>query len=104
MMDLSASYLPIDKRRQFLTDSLKVKENIIFYESSILDAQLFNNDIPVRTKTDGPATEFNKAIVTIRYQLSVLPSNQLKTILVDQIWLWENNDWYVDPRLDSLFK
>jgi hypothetical protein len=104
MMDLSASYLPIAKRRQYLTDSLRIKENVVFYESSVLDAKLFNDDLPVQTKTDGPAEEFNKAIVTMRYQLSILPSNQLKTIIVDQIWQWENDDWYVDPKLDNFFK
>jgi len=104
MMDLSAAYLPINKRRQFLIDSLKIKKNVTFYESSILDMQLFNDDLPVQIKTDGPDKEFNKAIVTVRYQLSTLPSNQLRTILVDQIWQWENDDWFVDPKLEEFFK
>jgi hypothetical protein len=104
MMSLSAPYLPIDKRRQFLTDSLKIKEKVVFYESDILDAKLFNGDLPVQSRVDSPPAEFDKAIVTMRYQLSVLPSNRLKTITIDQIWRWENNGWFVDPDLDSFFK
>ena len=64
MMDLSASYLPIDRRRKFLIDSLKIKENVIFYDSSILGVQLFNDDLPVQVKVDGPEKQFNKAIAS----------------------------------------
>jgi hypothetical protein len=104
MMDLSAAYLPLNKRRQFLIDSLKIKENVAFYDSSVLDVQLFNNDLPVQIKSNGPGTEFNKAIVTMRYQMSLLPSNQVKTIIVDQQWLLEDEEWFVDPKLDNFFK
>ncbi len=104
MMDLSAAYLPLDKRRQFLIDSLKIKENVAFYESSILGVQLFNDDLPVKIKSEGPDSEFNKAIVSIRYQLSTLPSNQLKTIFVDQQWMFEEDGWFVDPKLESFLK
>ena len=104
MMDLSASYLPINKRRIFLIDSLKIKENVIFYDSSILGVQLFDGKLPVQIQVDGPEKEFNKAIVTMRYQMAVLPSNQIKTIFIDQLWLWKNKEWYVVPDLDEFFQ
>lgn len=104
MMDLSAAYLPIENRREFMVNSLKVKENVIFYDSSILHIQLYNDDQPVQTSLDGPDEEFNKAIVTMRYQMSILPSNKVETVLVDQLWRWENKEWFVIPDLDTFLK
>lgn len=102
MMDLGAAYLPAKKRRRFMEDSLKVKEKITFYDSSILETQLFEDELPVQMKANGP--DFNKAVVTMRYQLAILPSNRLKTILVDQIWLWEKQAWRLHLDLEEFFK
>ena len=104
MMELSASYIPLDKRRQFMEDSLKIQEQVLFYGSSILEVKLFENETPVTFQENGPAHDFNKAVVTMRYQLAVLPSNRLKTLHVDQLWLWENDGWYVVPDLDGFFQ
>lgn len=104
MMDLSSAFVKMDQRRQFLTDSLKVKDKVVFYDSSVLDIQLFNNELPIKLTSNGAEDEFNKAVVTIRYQLAVLPSSQLKTILVDQVWVLDEKQWQVLPDLDIFFK
>ena len=104
MMDISSVFVKMDKRRGFLTDSLKVKDQIVFYDSSLLDIQLFKDDLLIKQNSSGAEEEFNKAIVTIRYQLAVLPSNKIKTILVDQEWVQEDEQWWVVPDLDAFFK
>jgi len=104
MMDISVGYVLLDKRRKFLTESLKIKEKVTFYDSSILDIQYFNSDRPVKKTTAGVEKEFDKAIVTWRYQISVLPSNQLKTIMLDQVWVYNEEQWLVEPDLDVFFK
>ncbi len=104
MMDISSVFVKMDKRRGFLTDSLKVKDQIVFYDSSLLDIQLFKDDLLIKQNSSGAEEEFNKAIVTIRYQLAVLPSNKIKTILVDQEWVQEDEQWWVVPDLDVFFK
>ena len=104
MMDISVAYVALAKRREFLTESLKVQEKVTFYDSSILDIQYFNDNDPVNQTTEGTEKEFNKAIVTWRYQISVLPSNQLKTIMLDQVWMYNEEQWLVEPDLDVFFK
>lgn len=104
MMDLSVAYVLLDKRRKFLTESIKIKEKVTFYDSSILDIQFFNDNQLVKKSTDGAEKEFHKAIVTWRYQISVLPSNLLKTIIFDQVWVYNEEQWLVEPDLDVFLK
>ena len=104
MMDLSAGYVLMDKRKDFLINSNKIKEKVTFFDSSLLDIQYFNDDQPVKKTTAGAEKEFNKAVATMRYQISILPSNQLKTILVEQLWVVDEGQWMVEPDLDVFLK
>lgn len=104
MMDLSAGYVSQAKRKDFLIDSYIVKEKITFYDRSILDIKYLDGDQPVKITVEGPEKEFNKAIVTLRYQISVLPSNRLKTIILDQVWVLNEEQWQVEPDLGVLLK
>lgn len=104
MMDLSVGYVLMDKRKDFLITSNKIKEKVTFFDSSLLDIQYFNDDQPVKKTTQGAEKEFNKAIATMRYQISTLPSNQLKTIIVEQKWVVDEGLWMVEPDLDVFLK
>jgi len=104
MMDLSVAYVLLDKRRKFLTESIKIKEKVTFYDSSILDIQFFNGNQLVKKNIEGAEKKFHKAIVTWRYQISVLPSNLLKTIIFDQVWVYNEEQWLVEPDLDVFLK
>lgn len=104
MMDISVGYVSLDKRKEFLTKAIKIKEKVTFYDSSILDIQYFNGNQPVKKTADGAEKLFDKAIVTWRYQISVLPSNQLKTIMLDQVWVHNEKQWRVKPDLDVFWK
>ncbi len=104
MMDLSAGYVLMDKRKDFLINSNKIKEKVTFFDSSLLDIQYFNDDQPVKKTSEGAEKEFNKAIATMRYQISTLPSNQLKTIIVEQKWVVDEGLWMVEPDLDVFLK
>ncbi len=74
------------------------------YDRSTVDIQYLDGDQPVKITTEGPEKEFDKAIVTLRYQISVLPSNQLKTIMLDQVWVLNNELWQVEPNLGVLLE
>ena len=104
MMDLSAGYVLMDKRKDFLITSNKIKEKVTFFDSSLLDIQYFNDDQPVKKTTHGAEKEFNKAVATMRYQISILPSNQLKTIMFDQTWVLDEEQWMLEPDLDVFLK
>ncbi len=104
MMDLSAAFVSRAKRKEFLIDSNKIKEKVTFFNSSILDIQYFNNNDPVKRTAKGAEKEFNKASVSMQYQITVLPSNQLKTIFWDQVWVLNEEQWQAEPDLSVFFK
>lgn len=104
MMDISVIYVSLDKRRDFLIDSNAIKEKVTFYERSIVDMQFFDGDQPVKNTVKGVEKEFNKAIVTLRYKISVLPSNQVKTIMSEQLWVLNEKQWQVEPDLSVFLK
>ncbi len=103
-MDLSAGYVLMDQRKDFLIKSNEIKEKVTFFDNSLLDIQYFNGNQPVKKTTEGAEKEFNKAVATMRYQISILPSNQLKTITFDQTWVLDDEWWQVDPDLDVFLK
>ncbi|MFQ5449746.1 MAG: hypothetical protein ACE5E9_03915 [Nitrospinaceae bacterium] len=104
MMDLSAVFVLNDRRAKFLIESQKVKDKILFYDSSILDIQIFQDKTPIKVTSQGPEKDFNRAVVIMRYQLAVLPSNQLKTIVVKQLWVRDEERWVVVPDLRVFFQ
>ncbi len=99
--DRSARFVHPDYRGDFLKKTLEVSKKTSFLEASTLDLKFLLNDKSVSISPDGPTEEFNKAELTIRYQLSILPSTKLKTIVVKQEWIKLNNTWFVIPDIDS---
>ena len=105
MMEMSVPWVIREKQEDFLRDSLKVQDKVIFYDASILNVKLFQGADPVRITGNGPENEFNTAEVLIRYQFSVLPGTSLKTRTVTQKWLHNNQEgWRVDPDLAAFFE
>ena len=62
--------------------------------------KIFKDGKPIITNSSVLETEFDKAEILIRYQLSVLPSTKIKTLMVKQEWVKYNNIWFAIPNLD----
>ncbi len=104
LMDISSPFVVREKQEEFLKKSLRVENDVVFYNTSILNVRLFEDDQPVRITSKGPEKEFNQADVLIRYQITVMPSTKLKTLMVKQKWYHsEEEGWRVDPDLDAFF-
>jgi hypothetical protein len=97
----AARFVHPDFLEDFHQKSLEVSKNTTFLENTILDLKLFKDDQPVRLTPSDPAEDFNKGEVTIRYQVSILPSTNLKTIIVKQEWIKLKDTWVVIPKIDS---
>jgi hypothetical protein len=97
----AARFVHPDLLADFQQKALKVSKNTTFLENTILDIKLFKDDQPVRINPSDPAEDFNRSEVTIRYQVSILPSTNLKSILVKQEWTKLNDVWVVNPKIDS---
>ena len=91
-------------RANYKAQSLEMTQRITFFEATILDIKFFKIGVPVVTTSKGPEKGFNQAIVTIRYQLAILPSTKLVTRLVEQEWVLEGEQWMVIPDLSTLLE
>ena len=103
-MNISARFVHPAHRANYKAQSLEMTQRITFFEATILDIKFFKNGAPVVITSKGPEKGFNQAIVTIRYQLAILPSTKLVTRLVEQEWVLEGEQWLVIPDLSTLLE
>jgi hypothetical protein len=102
--DRAARFVHPDFLEDFQRKSLDVSKNTTFLENTTLELKLFKDDQPVRLLPSDPAEDFNKGEVTIRYQVSILPSTKLEAIIVKQEWIKLKDTWFVNPKIDSFLK
>jgi hypothetical protein len=100
----AARFVHPDFLKDFREKSLDVFKNTTFLENTTLDLKLFKDNLPVRLTPSDPAEDFNRGEVTIRYQISILPSTTIKTIIVTQEWIKLEGSWVVNPKIDSFLK
>ena len=90
-----------DFLREFQRKSLDFQKNVTILGTTTLGMKIFKDEKPVITNSSIFKTNFNKVEILIRYQLSVLPSTKIKTIIVKQKWVKFSNIWFVIPNLNS---
>jgi hypothetical protein len=100
----AARFVHPDFVKDFRKKSLQVFKNTTFLENTTLDIKLFKDDQPVRLTSSDSTEDFNRSEVTVRYQVSILPSTNLKTIIVTQEWIKLKDTWVVNPKIDSFLK
>ena len=100
----AARFVHPDFLKDFQEKSLKVFRSTTFLENTTLELKFFEDDKLVRLTSSDSAEDFNRSEVTIHYQLTILPSTNLKTIIVTQEWTKLKNDWFVNPKIDSFLK
>jgi len=95
-------FVLMDKREEFLTQMHGLKDKLSFFESNIINIKFYKDDVPIKIDSNGrPEDRPNQTVVVIRYKLSILPSTKLKTQIVSQEWVLQNEKWYVIPNLDQ---
>ena len=85
--------------KEFKRKSLDFQKNVTILSTTTLDIKIFKDGKPINNSSV-LETEFDKAEILIRYQLSVLPSIKIKTIILKQEWVKYNNIWFAIPNLD----
>ena len=84
----AARFVLPDFLKYFRQKTLEVSKNTTFLENTTLDLKLFKDDQPIPLTPSDSAEDFNRGEVTIRYQVSILPSIKLK------------DTWVVIPKID----
>ena len=100
-IDRSARLVHPEHRAQYLAKSLEVTKRITIFEASTLGIKFFNNGVPTLSIPD---KDFDRAIVIIRYQLAVLPSTKLTSLIFEQEWVLYKNKWFTIPDLSAFLE
>ena len=90
-----------DFLKEFQIKSLDFQKKVTILGTTTLDMKIFKDGNPVITNSSALETDFNKAEILIGYQLSILPSTKIKTIIVKQEWVKFSDIWFVIPNLNS---
>ena len=101
-MNSSARFVHPSQRAYFMGKSMEMTQRVTFYEATVLDIKFFKNGIPSINTSKGPEKGFDRAVVVIRYQVAVLPSTKLKSLIIEHEWVLNQGQWSVIPDLDSL--
>ncbi|NIQ01420.1 MAG: hypothetical protein GWM98_14370 [Nitrospinaceae bacterium] len=97
-------YVQNDYRMDYLLKYSEIKTKVSFHESQTLNHAYYRDGKPVSVNVEDPEKEFNEAVVTMRYQIAISPSNVLKNFIHDQHWHYENKMWLLKPNLDPFLK
>ncbi|MFQ5716270.1 MAG: hypothetical protein ACE5GQ_04145 [Nitrospinales bacterium] len=102
--EASQVFLPVEMRETFMEKFQEIKKRVTFDEVEIVKIEYFKDGTPLKASRLGPDGDFNKAEITLRYQVAVAPSNTLKAVTAKQTWIKEGRDWTVLPDLDPFLK
>ena len=99
LMDTAIVYVNPQFRPDFTLKAQDIKDKVSFYDSAIVDIQFYKGDEPAQMNDKEDSKNFDRAVVLMRYRLSVLPSNTLKNIVIEQEWNKIGKGWFVAPDL-----
>jgi len=96
-------YVKGDMRTHYLMKYAEIRKRVSFSSSILVNKMYYQGENPVlldEKKMKSKKKEFNKAILTMRYELIVKPSNQVKTLVHNQNWVYANDHWELEPDLE----
>jgi hypothetical protein len=98
-IDRTALFVHPAHRAEYMAKSLEMAKRLTIFDSKILDIKFFNNGVQTSI---GSKEDYDRAIVVIRYQLVVLPSNKLKNPIIEQEWVRYQEQWVTIPDMSAL--
>jgi hypothetical protein len=96
--DRTAMFVHPAHRAEYMAKSLEMTKRLTIFDSIILDIKFFNNGVQTSI---GSQEDYDRAIVVIRYQLVVLPSNKIKNPIIEQEWVRYQEQWVTIPDLNA---
>lgn len=101
------TYVRDDLKPSYLMQYAQLKDKVTFGRTQRINQVLYKDNelVPLTEqvlKAEKPP--FNKAIITMHYEIVVKPSNQVKTVVHDQQWELTNGRWVLVPNLDPFMK
>ncbi len=92
-----------DMKTQYLMKYAEIRRKVSFGHSLMVNKTFYKGEIPVlldEKKMKSKEPVFNKVIITMRYELVVKPSNQIKILVHNQHWAFVRDHWELEPDLE----
>ncbi len=97
--DGGSGYVQNDFRMDYLLKYGEIQHRVSFFQAQTLNIAYFKGGKPLEIDEDEPELKIDEAVVTMRYQVAISPSNRLKTFIHEQHWKLEGETWLLKPNL-----
>ncbi len=94
-----SSYVLNDYRMDYLLKYGEIQGRVSFLEAQTLNIAYFKGGKPLEISAEDPEGEIDEAVITMRYKVTVSPSNRLKTFIHEQHWKLDGETWQLEPNL-----
>ncbi len=99
-----SGYVQNEYRMDYLLKYGAIQSRVSFFKSQMLNQAYFKDGKPLEINADDPEEDFDEVVITMRYQVTISPSNQLKIFLHDQRWKHNGATWRLEPNLTPFLK
>jgi hypothetical protein len=102
--DGGSAYVQNDYRMDYLLKYGEIQTRISFFQIQTLNVAYFKSKKPLEINDDNPEGEIDEAVITMRYQVAISPSNRLKTFIHEQHWKLDGETWLLEPNLKPFLR
>jgi hypothetical protein len=100
-----SGYVLNEYRMDYLLKYSQIRDRVTFYETQTINMAYFKGGKPLEVDEEGDEEDvIDEAIVTMRYNVSISPSNRVKTFIHEQRWKLEKENWLLEPNLKPFFR
>jgi len=97
--DGGSGYVINDYRMDYLLKYGDIQGRVSFLKAQTLNIAYFKDGKPMEVSEENPEGEVDEAVITMRYQVTISPSNRLKTFIHEQRWKLKGQVWQLEPNL-----
>ena len=94
-----SAYVLNDYRMDYLLKYGDIQGRVSFLQAQTLNIAYFKGGKPLEIEDEDPESEIDEAVVTMRYKVTISPSNRLKTFIHEQRWKLKGEAWRLEPNL-----
>jgi len=102
--DGGSGYVLNDYRMDYLLKYGDLQNRISFLQAQKLNIAYFKDGRSMEINADNPKGDIDEAVVTMRYKVTISPSNRLKTFIHEQRWKLKGETWQLEPNLKPFFQ
>ena len=97
--DGGSGYVINDYRMDYLLKYGDIQGKVSFLQAQTINIAYFKDGKPLEISDENPEGEIDEAVITMRYKVTISPSNRLKTFIHEQRWKLNGVTWQLEPDL-----